>query len=328
MQAVQLFHGGGSRETAELIKSVFFKAFGNELLASQEDAALLSVGKKIAFSTDSFVVSPRFFPGGDIGKLAIAGTCNDLAMMGAKPLYLSAGFIIEEGFLLSDLKKIAASMAQELRLAGAQIVTGDTKVVPKGVCDGIFINTSGIGEVLYENLGARELCDGDAILLSRDIGCHSSCIMALREELDLSAPIQSDCKSLWQEVSALLGAGLELHAMRDATRGGLSAVLNEWSAVAKKQIVIEENACVISDAVSGFCEMLGFDPFDLANEGTFVLATAPKDAKKALEILQGFNKNAAIIGSVSKGKGVVLKNAYGSSRFLDFPKGELLPRIC
>lgn len=330
MKKVLLAHGGGSIETSELINGIFYKAFKNEILLSQEDAAVLSVKGALAFSTDSFVVSPIFFKGGDIGKLSIAGTINDLSMMGARPLYLSASFIIEEGFLLKDLQKIANSMATELKKSGALIVTGDTKVVPKGACDGVFINTSGVGEIVAKNLGAKNIKKGDLILASKDIGDHGACILASRKEIDFGGNFTSDCNSLWEFVKALLDAKIKIKAMRDATRGGLSAVLNEWSVSSKTHIQIDENVLNIKPQVRGLCEILGFEPLDLANEGLFLVAVDKTDAKKALAILQGFEfcKKASIIADVQNGSGVSVKNAWNTSRVLGFPKGEALPRIC
>ncbi|AXQ15966.1 MAG: hydrogenase expression/formation protein HypE [Shewanella algae] len=329
---VQLSHGGGGREMAELINKLFFDAFDNPILRREEDAACLPLGGDCAFTTDSFTVAPLFFKGGDIGKLAIAGTVNDLAMMGAEPQYLSCGFIIEEGFEISRLKQIVASMADALSQCGARIVCGDTKVVPKGCADGIFINTSGVGRILKPGISAHALRNGDAILLSRDIGRHGAAILSAREGLELESELSSDCAVLWNVVEQLIAANLEIHAMRDATRGGLSAVLNEWAKASNKGITLRETAIPVCDEVRGVCELYGFEPWDLANEGSFVVALPRELAEGAVEIMRRFGHcdQACIIGEVGEqhpGK-VVLESAWGSRRYLDLPQGELLPRIC
>ncbi len=332
MKTVQLSHGGGGEETNSLIRDLFYRYFENDILIKAEDAAVLEVEKKIAFTTDSFTVSPIFFRGGDIGKLAIAGTVNDLAMMGAQPLYLSAAFMIEEGMPFDELEMIVKSMAYELGKSGAKIVCGDTKVVPRGSLDKIFINTAGIGNIMCDGISALNIKEGDVIIVSRDIGRHGATVLMAREELEISADLYSDCETLWPAVEALIKAGISISSMRDATRGGLSAVLNEWAQSSGVCLEIEESNVEISDEVRGICEMFGFDAMDFANEGTFVLALGKDDAAHTVEILQqfGFCKNAAVIGKASQrylGK-VVLNSNYGSSRFLDLPKGELLPRIC
>lgn len=323
---ITLAYGGGGEETNKLIKELFYENFKNDILIKAEDAAVLNLNAKNAFTTDSFTIDPIFFNGGDIGKLSIAGTCNDLAMMGAKPEFLSISFIIEEGFKLSDLEKIVNSIKNELQKVNAKIVCGDTKVVPSGSVDKIFINTSGIGKIIKDNISAHNITPGDKILVSRDIGRHGSVVLAKR--FGVETDIKSDCKILWDEVKTLIDEGIEIKAMRDATRGGLSAVLNEWSEASNIAIEIEEEKIPISDEVSGLCEIFGFEPMDLANEGTFILAVPPNDAKKAEEILKQFNKNASIIGEATEGERVILKTAYGSKRYIDLPKGELLPRIC
>ncbi len=332
MSQIQLSHGGGGEETSRLIREMFYLHFANDILLAGEDAAVVSVAKKIAFTTDSFTVSPIFFKGGDIGKLAIAGTVNDLSMMGAKPLYLSAGFIIEEGFEIGQLETIVISMAQELKLSGAKIVCGDTKVVPKGSADQIFINTSGIGEILKPGISANRLHEGDILILSGDIGRHGAAILMEREGLGVSGNIQSDCASLWPAVEALIDNDIAISAMRDATRGGLSAVANEWARQSTVCLELEEPAIAINESVQGICELFGFDALDFANEGTFLIAVASSDAQRALECLRkvDVSKNAAVIGRITRKKEgkVILHSAHGSSRYLDLPKGELLPRIC
>jgi hydrogenase expression/formation protein HypE len=323
---ITLSFGGGGEETNKLIHQLFYKNFSNEILESAEDAAVLNVDKKIAFTTDSFTVNPLFFNGGDIGKLSIVGTCNDLAMMGAKPKYLSCSFIIEEGFSYEDLEKIVLSQKNECEKVGVKIVCGDTKVVPKGTCDGIFINTTGIGEIQKEGISAHNLKNGDAIIVSRDIAKHGTVIMAHRYDVDTET--KSDCKLLWDEINSLIENEINIKALRDATRGGISAVLNEWSDASKVGIEIEEKNLPIDDDVIGLCEIFGFEPMDLANEGTFILAVSNEDKDKALEILKKYNPNASIIGEVVAGDKVILKSPYGSKRYIDLPKGELLPRIC
>ena len=302
-KTIQLSHGGGGKEMDQLIHELFFKAFDNPILTAQEDAATLNMCGHIAFTTDSFTVSPLFFAGGDIGKLAIAGTVNDLAMMAAQPEYLSCSFIIEEGFPLDDLKTIVNSMATELRKSGARIVCGDTKVVPKGCADGLFINTSGVGPILMA-----------------------------RDGLTLESELHSDCDTLWPIIEQLLVANINIHAMRDATRGGLSAVLNEWAKASQIGINVDEASIPICDEVKGLCELFGFEPFDLANEGTFIMALPMDVAEGAIEVMQryGHCEHAAIIGQVTDGHPgkVVLQTPWGSSRYLDLPQGELLPRIC
>jgi len=332
MKSVQLSHGGGGEETNTLIHDLFYLHFGNEILIRAEDAAVLQVEKKIAFTTDSFTVSPLFFNGGDIGKLAVAGTVNDLAMMGARPLYLSAAFMIEEGFAFEELEQIVISMAKELEKSGAKIVCGDTKVVPRGSVDKLFINTAGIGEIIREDISALNIHEGDAIIASRDVGRHGATVLMAREGLDVMSDLKSDCETLWPAVEALIEGNISISAMRDATRGGLSAVLNEWARSSEVCLEIEESAVNISDEVRGICEMFGFEAMDFANEGTFILAVAPMHAAFAIEILRRFDfcRDAAVIGRVTRqndGRVVLLSN-YGSRRFLDLPKGELLPRIC
>ena len=330
-KTITLAHGNGGQENNELITEVFYEAFKNDILSKSEDAAVIENGK-LAFSTDSFTVSPIFFNGADIGKLAICGTCNDLAMMGAKPKYLTCSVIIEEGFSLSDLEKIVLSMKSELAKNGAIVVSGDTKVVPKGAVDKIFINTTGIGEILYKGISSNSISDDDLILVNRDIGAHGATIFAAREGMDLETSLKSDCNSLYPQVRALIDAGVKITALRDATRGGVSAVLNEWAKQSNVCIEIEEEKIPVCDEVNGICELLGFEALSLANEGTFVLAIAKDDAQKALEVLQTFEeaKNASIIGKVTQqyDQKVVLHSQWGTKRFLDVPSGELLPRIC
>jgi len=332
-KTITLSNGNGGEENNELISKVFYKHFKNDILEKSEDAAILNVNAgELAFSTDSFTVSPLFFAGADIGKLAVCGTCNDLAMMGAKPKYLTCSVIIEEGFEVRDLEKIVRSMKTELEVNGAIVVSGDTKVVPKGSVDKIFINKTGIGEVTKKGISSNKITTNDLILVNRDIGCHGATIFTAREGIEMSSSLMSDCTSLYPQVKALIDAGINITALRDATRGGVSAVLNEWSKQSNICIEVEEESIPVSDEVVGICEMLGFEATALANEGTFVLAIDKNDAKKALEILKTFEKNsmASIIGKVTDKhlQRVVLNSSWGTQRFLETPSGELLPRIC
>lgn len=328
---ITLAMGNGGEENNELISKVFYKAFKNDILEKSEDAAVIH-GGELAFSTDSFTVSPLFFPGGDIGKLAICGTCNDLAMMGAKPKYLTCSVIIEEGFPTRELEKIVRSMKKELKINGAIVVSGDTKVVPRGSVDKLFINTTGIGEIQKKGISSNNISKDDVILVSRDLGRHGAAIFAAREGIELSSDLISDCASLTHQVQALIEADVNITALRDATRGGVSAVLNEWAKQSNICIEVEEESIPVSQEVYGICEILGFEAVDLANEGAFVLAIKKEDELKALKVLHSFanSSNAVKIADVTEqyiGK-VILLSSYGTKRFLDTPTGELLPRIC
>jgi len=329
---ILLSHGGGGEEMQSLISGLFFKHFGNEILDKMEDSATLNIKGRIAFTTDSFTVTPLFFNGGDIGKIAIAGTVNDLVSAGAKPLYLSCGFIIEEGFLYEDLEKIVISMKDEMKKSGVKIVAGDTKVVPRGSADGLFINTSGIGEIVCADISSHNLQEGDVIIISNEVGNHGACILAKREELELGGDLKSDCASLFAPFEALFNSGVRPKALRDATRGGLSAVLNEWALASKVGIELNESDILVSDEVKGLCEIFGFEPYELANEGTMAICVRGEDAEKTLGVLRQFGEcaKACTIGKVTASykEHVILKSAWGTSRFLEPPKGELLPRIC
>jgi hydrogenase expression/formation protein HypE len=326
---VTIADGNGGEENNALIRDIFYKHFENEILARSEDAAVIEDGK-LAFTTDSFTVSPLFFPGGDIGKLAVCGTCNDLAMMGAKPKYLTCSVIIEEGFETEVLERIVESMKTELVINGAVVVSGDTKVVPKGSVDKLFINTTGIGEIEHAGISASALREGMRILVSRDIGTHGATIFAAREGIMLESSLQTDCASLYPQVKALIDAGVKIVALRDATRGGVAAVLNEWAKASEVCIEIEEEHLPVRDEVKGICEMLGFEAVNLANEGTFMLAVNPEDEAKALEVLKKIHGSAAAVGKVTQAytQRVLLNSSWGTQRFLDLPLGELLPRIC
>ena len=331
MKTITLAHGNGGLENNELISKVFYKAFKNEILEKSEDAAVIENGT-LAFSTDSFTVSPLEFPGANIGKLAVCGTCNDLAMMGAKPKYLTCSVIIEEGFEIKTLNRIVRSMKKELEINNAIVVSGDTKVVPRGSVDKIFINTTGIGEIKQKGISSNNIQDNDVIIVSNSIGKHGATIFAAREGIDFSTSLESDCASLWPVVEKLIENGIKIRALRDATRGGVSAVLNEWSKQSDICIEIEEDKIPICDEVNGVCEMLGFEALSLANEGTFVMAISKDQEEKVMEVLKkhDLSEEASIIGKVSmeyKGK-VILNTAWGTQRFIDLPTGELLPRIC
>jgi hydrogenase expression/formation protein HypE len=326
---ITIAHGNGGEENNELITKIFYKHFKNDILEKSEDAAVID-GGRLAFTTDSFTVSPLFFNGGDIGKLAVCGTCNDLAMMGAKPKYLTCSVIIEEGFSTRDLEKIVRSMKKELEINGAIVVSGDTKVVPKGAVDKLFINTTGIGEIEHKGISASNLNDGMSILVSRDVGSHGATIFAAREGIELESNLKTDCASLYPQIKALMDAEINIVALRDATRGGVSAVLNEWAKSSNVCIEVEEDSIPIQEEVRGICEMLGFEAINLANEGTFVLCVAKEDEIKALNVLQHTHDTSALIATVSlqyEGK-VILNSSWGTKRFLDLPTGELLPRIC
>ncbi|HIC08735.1 MAG TPA: hydrogenase expression/formation protein HypE [Aquificales bacterium] len=328
---ITLAHGGGGEDTQKLIKELFFKHLGNPILESMEDSAILKVEGKIAYTTDGFTVKPIFFKGGNIGKLAVAGTVNDLAVMGAKPKYMTLSFIIEEGFPFEDLEKIVETIGEETKKLDLKVVAGDTKVLPKGGVDGIVISASGIGEVVYGGLSAKNLKEGDLIIVSGTIGDHGAAVMAQRLGFDL--PIESDCAPLWGLIEPLLKSGVEIHAMRDPTRGGLSAVLHEWADSSKVDILVEEERIPIREEVLGLCEFLGLEPYHFASEGRVVIAVSPKDGDKVLEILRNhpLGKDAAVIGKVvgkSEKPKVILKTPFGVERIMEPPAGELLPRIC
>jgi hydrogenase expression/formation protein HypE len=330
-------HGAGGKMMNDLIQHLFASEFHNDLLAQLGDSTALELSafsnQRLAFSTDSFVVSPLFFPGGDIGELAVNGTVNDLAMSGAKPLFLSAGFILEEGLEMETLGRISASMARACQKAGAQIAAGDTKVVDKGHGDGVYINTTGIG-VIPEgvNITANNARLGDAILVSGTLGDHGIAIMSVREGLGFESQIKSDTVPLNGLVEEMLTVKKEIHCLRDATRGGLSAVLNELAVASNVGIEFEEEKVPVHPAVEAACEMLGLDPFYIANEGKLVAFVPAAHAEEILEVMKNhdYGKEAALIGHVTeKHPGmVVAKTAIGSSRVVDLPAGELLPRIC
>ena len=331
---ILLAHGGGGTLMHQLLAQVFYPAFANAILDQQGDGAILSLGgSRLAFTTDSYVVSPLFFPGGDIGTLAVNGTVNDLAMCGARPLYLSAGFIIEEGLPVATLRKVVESMRLSAGAAHVQFVTGDTKVVEKGKGDGLFINTAGIGAIEHDLfIQPRSIKIGDVILLNGDIGRHGLAIMATREGLGFDSDIKSDCAPLADQVLDMLDAGIEIHCLRDLTRGGLASGMVEIAATAGVHIHLEERAIPVRDDVRGACEILGFDPFYAANEGRFVAFLPERDAGRALEVLKGHSCDTSPvrIGRVTDGYAgmVTMTTAIGSRRIVDMLSGEQLPRIC
>jgi len=330
---ILLAHGSGGKLAHELVEKSFVKAFANPFLAKLDDSAVIELSGKLAFTTDSYVVSPIFFPGGDIGKLAVCGTVNDLAMVGAKPLYLSLAFIIEEGLPQAELKKIVDSTQRAARKAGVQIVTGDTKVVHRGSADKLFINTAGVG-VIPEgvNISGSQARPGDRVILSGTIGDHGIAVLSQREGLSFSTRLKSDCAPLNSLVAAMLAASLNIHCLRDPTRGGLATSLNELAKQSKVGIRIEEEKIPLRQEVLAACAMLGFDPLYVANEGKLVAIVPAEDADKIVEAMRGnlYGKSVAIIGEVTEehpGR-VVMKTCLGTSRIIDMLVGDLLPRIC
>ncbi len=331
---VTLAHGGGGKLMHQLLEKMILPAFRNDLLESRHDGAVFPIGNaRLAFTTDSYVVRPLFFPGGDIGSLAIHGTVNDLAMCGARPLYLSCGMILEEGLPMETLWAVVQSLRASSEAAGVQLVTGDTKVVDKGKGDGIFLNTAGVGIIEHKlSICPASVREGDAVLLSGDIGRHGIAIMAAREGLQFETTIESDCAPLHGTVHQLIGAGLEVHCLRDLTRGGLGTTLIEIAEASRLQIAIEETKIEVRDDVLGACELLGFDPIYLANEGRMVVFVPEHQSGEALEILRNGpgGEFAARIGAVTKsGPGMVtMKSRIGTTRIVDMLTGEQLPRIC
>jgi hydrogenase expression/formation protein HypE len=338
---IVLAHGGGGRLTHQLIEKIFMPAFSNDALEQRHDGAIVSIhGSRLAFTTDSFVVRPLIFPGGNIGDLAINGTVNDLAMCGARPLYLSAGFILEEGLEMDTLRTVVASMQKAAANAGVKLVTGDTKVVDKGKGDGIFINTSGIGVIepsvkgpsFEKTIGPAAVQPGDAVLVSGDLGRHGIAILSVREGLEFESPILTDCANVWPSVEALLNAGIDIHCLRDLTRGGLATTLNEIAADRNICIKLEESAIPVEETVQSACEILGLDPLYVANEGRFTVFVPAAQAEAALDVMKKIPVSA---GSVRVGKVeqsparlVMLQSRIGGSRVVDMLSGEQLPRIC
>jgi hydrogenase expression/formation protein HypE len=333
-ERILLAHGGGGRLTQQLLDRLFGPAFANPLLDERHDGAQFHVpAGRLALTTDSHVVRPLFFPGGDIGSLAVHGTVNDLAMCGARPLYLTCGFILEEGLEFAVLERVVTAMATAARACGVTIVTGDTKVVDKGKGDGVFINTTGLGIIEHaQTIGPRQVEPGDAILVSGDLGRHGMAILAEREGLQFESAITSDCAPVHEPVLALLAAGVTVHCLRDLTRGGLAAAVNEIAATAGLRLALEQNAIPVREDVHAACETLGLNPLQVANEGRFVAFVPAAEAERALAILRAHpvSAGATRIGTVGE-RGVpqvTLRSAIGVSRILDVPSGEQLPRIC
>jgi hydrogenase expression/formation protein HypE len=332
---VTLAHGGGGKVTHRLIEQVLVPALDNPALRELHDGAVVRWGHEtLAFSTDSYVINPPFFPGGDIGMLAVHGTVNDLAMCGARPRYLSLAFILEEGFLLKDLWRIVVSIREACLASDLAVVTGDTKVVERGKGDGIFINTTGIGERLPSaEISPRRIAPGDRLLLSGPIAEHGIAVMSVREGLKFETDLESDTVALWPLVDAMLNrAGRQIHALRDATRGGVASVLNEMAAAGGVGIVLDESAVPVNESVKGGCEILGLDPLYVANEGRFVAFVAAEAAEDLLAVMHEhpLGREACLVGEVvAKHPRVVrLRSRFGGSRVLDMMSGEQLPRIC
>jgi hydrogenase expression/formation protein HypE len=331
---VLMAHGGGGKLMHDLIEKVFVPAFQNPFMDVRHDGAVFNVGSaRLAFTTDSYVVRPLFFPGGDIGSLAVNGTVNDLAMCGARPLYLSAGFILEEGMETEKLWRIVQSMRKAADAAGIQLVTGDTKVVDRGKGDEIFINTAGVGVIEHDlTISPGSVRSGDAIILSGDLGRHGIAIMAAREGLEFETVIESDCAPLANTVDSLLASGADVHCLRDLTRGGLASALVEIAESSGLAINIEERAINVREDVRGACEILGFDPLYLANEGRFIAFVAPADAQRAVDVINSHADDtaASVVGFVeNKGsRSVTMTSLIGASRIVDMFSGEQLPRIC
>lgn len=333
-ECIRLGHGSGGRLSQQLLQDVILPHFSNHWLQQGHDSALLAFGnEQLAFTTDSFVIHPLFFPGGDIGKLAVYGTVNDLVMAGAVPRFLSCSLILEEGFPTASLTRVLASMADAAQETGVQLVTGDTKVVERGKGDGIYINTSGIGVALPETqVSPGQIQTGDFILLSGDIGRHGMAVMATREGLEFENPLYSDCASLLEPVQRLLESGIDVHCLRDLTRGGLATALVELAETSGFSFTVNEQEIPITEPVLGACEMLGLDPLYVANEGRFIAFIPACQADHALELLRqsGPSAHSCLIGEVGAqdSPSVWLQTGFGSERLLDSLPGEQLPRIC
>ena len=334
-RTVLLGHGGGGKLTQDLIASVFLPSFDNESLRALGDSAVLGLptGSRIAFTTDSYVVKPLFFPGGDIGRIAVCGTVNDLAMAGARPLFISAAFIVEEGLSVDTLADVARSMRLAADEAGVAIVTGDTKVVERGGADGLFVTTAGVGVVPEGvEVSVARARPGDAVLVSGAIGDHGIAIATRRSGIEMTAEVVSDAAPLNGLVAAMLAGGVAVHSLRDATRGGVAAVLNEIASASGVGVLVREGAIPVHGPVQAACDLLGFDPLSVANEGKLVAVVAEKDAGRALDTLRStrYGEEAALIGEITsepRGK-VLLKTRIGGTRIVAMPSGELLPRIC
>jgi len=319
--------GSGGASTRDFVKDIIFSRLGNAYLNMASDAAILSVTGKTAFTTDSYVVRPEFFPGGDIGKISVCGTVNDLLVSGAKPLFLSFGLVIPEGYFVKDLERIIESMAAECETAGVKVVCGDTKVVEKGGVDGLIINTSGVGESLNNYTDVSDIREGDAVILTSDVARHGMSVMLARGELGFEGEILSDCASLCDIFEALRGFNVKF--ARDATRGGVAAVLNEIKDDCGRGFLIDEKRIPMESDVGYLCDMLGFDPLAVANEGLAVIIVDRGDSLRALEAVRSCTngERASIVGRV-EGDRVILETTIGGHRFIEMPSGELLPRIC
>ncbi|HXH87919.1 MAG TPA: hydrogenase expression/formation protein HypE [Gaiellaceae bacterium] len=333
-ELITLAHGAGGKSSHVLVEALFLEELGNPLLAPLADAAVFSEGGvRLALTTDSYVVKPLFFPGGDIGELAVNGTVNDLAMMGARPLYLTAGFIVEEGFPTADLRRIAASMGAAARAAGVSVIAGDTKVVEREKGDGVYVNTAGIGVLERElDLSPAHVRPGDKVLVSGTLGDHGMAVMIARGSLELEVDLESDTAALGGLVAGLLDAGAGVRCLRDLTRGGLATVLNEIALAASVGIVLHESSLPVRPEVIGACEILGIDPLYVANEGKLMAIVAPEAADAALAVLSGheLGRDAAIVGEVAEGPEglVLLDTSFGGRRVVDMLVGDPLPRIC
>jgi hydrogenase expression/formation protein HypE len=333
-EQIVMAHGGGGKLMHQLLETYIIPAFRNDKLESRHDGAVFDVaGARLAFTTDSYVVRPMFFPGGDIGSLAINGTVNDLAMCGARPLYLSAGLIMEEGLPVESLARVIESMRACAEGAGVQVVTGDTKVVDKGKGDGLYVNTAGIGVVEHGlKISPASVRPGDAVILSGDLGRHGIAIMAVREGLEFETTIESDCAPVAAPALAIIEGGIDVHCLRDLTRGGLATTLVEIAESSRLHIGLVENEISVDENVRGACEILGFDPLYLANEGRFIAFVPQEQANEALDAMRrhSVSAGATVIGYVneSPARSVTLKSTIGTERVVDMLTGEQLPRIC
>lgn len=333
MDKITLGHGAGGSQMHKLIDSLFMKAFSNPVLSEKKDSAILNIGKKrMAFTTDTYVVNPIFFPGGDIGSLAIYGTVNDLSVCGARPLYISVGAVIEEGLEMSVLERIVRSMAGAAKKTGVRIVTGDTKVVERGACDKIFINTSGIGEIYYDKLSSDNIVAGDSVIVSGPIGDHAISVISKREGIEFDTIVKSDSGPLDKLIGKVLRASKKVRFMRDPTRGGLATTLNEIASLAKLGIAIDEANVPVAEGVRQACELLGLDPLYLACEGRAIIIAAKEDEDKILKALRSekCGRRAKVIGKITGDRfgRVYLNTISGGKRILDMLSGEQLPRIC
>jgi hydrogenase expression/formation protein HypE len=331
---ILLAHGGGGSLTRELITKLFLPALENPVLRALDDSAVLPLaGNRYAFTTDSYVVKPYIFPGGDIGKLAVCGTVNDLAVQGARPDWLSLSLILEEGLPVADLEKVVESIRQTVASVGAQVVTGDTKVVERGRCEGLYVNTAGLGTIMTnKTLGAPMVRPGDAVIINGPLGEHGVAVMSRREGIAFQTSVVSDCAALWPLVEKIFETGAEVHAMRDLTRGGLSAALCEVASASGTGVRIQESALPIGREVRGACDLLGLDPLTIANEGKLAVFCRKTDADRVVAVMKShpLGRQAVVIGEVTeKPKAMVLLHTtIGGERIVDLPTGEDLPRIC